>query len=141
MESLSSFSYGIQYLLFVIDVFIKYAWFKPLMNKNVIILLYGFIELINKSKRKPNKLWVDQGRKKLVQNVLGNNDLLMDSTYNESNSVVGERFIRTLKSKIYSKNDNNSKYCLGYLHKLLDEHNNSYHRSISKKFIGGDYLL
>ena len=29
------------------------------------------------------------------------NNIEMDSTYNEGKSVVGERFIRTLKSKIF----------------------------------------
>ena len=29
------------------------------------------------------------------------NDLEMYSTHNEENSVIGERFIRTLKKKIY----------------------------------------
>ena len=31
------------------------------------------------------------------------NDVLMYSTHNEGKSVIAERFIRTLKSKIYKK--------------------------------------
>ena len=32
---------------------------------------------------------------------LGKNDIEMYSTHNEGKSVIGERFIRTLKNKIY----------------------------------------
>ena len=29
-------------------------------DKKAKTVLYGFLEIVNKSKRKPNKLWVDQ---------------------------------------------------------------------------------
>ena len=36
---------------------------------------------------------------------LGNDDILMYSTRNEGKSVITEKFIKTLKAKIYKKND------------------------------------
>ena len=54
--------------------------------------------------------------------------------YNEDKSVVADRFIRTLKGKIYNKltvNDNKS--YLGYLNKFVDQNNNTDNRSICKK--------
>ena len=33
------------------------------------------------------------------------NNILMRSTHNEGKSVIAERFIKTLKAKIYLKND------------------------------------
>ena len=39
----------------------------------------------------------------LMENDLGNDDILMYSTHNEGKSAIAERFIRTLKSKIYKK--------------------------------------
>ena len=62
MESLSSKNKSVKYLLCVIDVFSKYAWVKPLQGKNGKIVLNAFIKIVNESNRKPNKLWVDQGR-------------------------------------------------------------------------------
>ena len=44
----------------MIDVFFKYAWVKPLMNKKA-NTVNGFIGTVNESKCKPEKLWVDQG--------------------------------------------------------------------------------
>ena len=59
MGSLCSFNRGVKYL---IDVFIKHAWVKTLKDKKAKTVLYGFIEIVNECKPKPNKLWVDQGR-------------------------------------------------------------------------------
>ena len=60
MGPLSSKNRGVKkYLLFVIDVFLKYSWVKLLKDKKAKTILNGFIEIINKSKNKSNKLWVD----------------------------------------------------------------------------------
>ena len=49
-------------------------------------------------------------------------------------SVIVERLIKILKSKIYQKmTANDSKYYLLYLNKLVDQYNNTYHHSIHKK--------
>ena len=85
------------------DIFTKYAWVKLLKDK---IFLNAFIEIVNESNRKPNKLWVDQGREfynKLTQEWLDNNDILMYSTHNKSKSVIAEMFMKTLNSKICKK--------------------------------------
>ena len=62
MGSLFPFNHGIKYSTCVTDVFTKYALVKTLKDKKGKIVLHGFIEIVNESKRKPNKLWVDQGR-------------------------------------------------------------------------------
>ena len=66
----------------------------------------AFIEIVNESNRKPNKLWVYQGRQfynKLAQKWLSNNDTFIYSTHNERRSVIGETNIKLLKTKIYKK--------------------------------------
>ena len=79
MESLSSKNKSVKCLLCVIDVFTKYAWVKPLKDKKGTTGLNAFIEIINESNCKPNKLWVDEGREfysKLMQEWLDSNDIL-----------------------------------------------------------------
>ena len=69
-------------------------------------VLDGFIEIRNQSKSKPDKWWVDQGKEfynSLKQKWIDDNDILVHSTHNEGTSVVAERFMRTLKGKIYKK--------------------------------------
>ena len=54
--------------------------------------------------------------------------------HNEGKSVVAERFIRTLKNKIYKYMTSISKNV--YIDKLgdiVDEYNNTYHRTIKMK--------
>ena len=62
--------------------------------------------MVNESNRKPNKLWINQGSEvynKRMQAWLGNIDILIYSTQNESKSVMTERFIKTLKAKSIKK--------------------------------------
>ena len=60
----------------------------------------------------------------------------MYSTHNEGKSVVPERFIRTLESKIYkymisiSKNMHTDK-----LDNIVNKYNNTYHRTIKMKSV------
>ena len=73
-----------------------------MQDKKCKTVLNAFIEILNEFNRSPNKLWVDQGREfynKLIQEWLDNNDFLMHSTHNEGQSVIAERFTKTLKSE------------------------------------------
>ena len=82
----------------------KYAFVIPLKDKKGISIVNAFNKIIKQSNRKPNKIWVDQGGEfynNVFEKWLSDNDINMYSTYNESKSVVAERFIRTLKNKLY----------------------------------------
>ena len=106
IESLSSKNKNVKCLLCKIDVFTKYAWVKALKDKKSKTVLYTFIEIVNESNCKPNKLWVDQGKEfynDFMQEWLDNTDILMYSIHNEGKPVITERFIKTLKAKIYKK--------------------------------------
>ena len=103
MQSLSKYNKGIKYLLCEIDLFSKYAWVVPLKHKRGISVINAFQKIISKE-RKPNKIWVDQGGEfyhNLFKRFLKINKIEMYSTCNEEKSVVAERFIKTLKNKIF----------------------------------------
>ena len=58
----------------------------------------------------------------------------MYSTHNEGKSVVAERFLRTLKSKIYKHMTAVSKNVyFDVLNDIVDEYNNTYHKTIKVK--------
>ena len=60
----------------------------------------------------------------------------MYSTYNKGKSVVAERFIRTLKNKIYKYMTAISKNVyFDVLDDIVDKYNNAYHRTIKIKNI------
>ena len=95
MQSLSRKNKGIKYLLCAIDLFNKYTFVIPLKDKKGISIVNAFNKIIKQSKRKPNKIWVDQGGGFYNHNFkkwLSDNDIIMYSTYNEGKSVVAERF-------------------------------------------------
>ena len=64
----------------------------------------------------------------------------MYSIHNECTSVVAERFIRTLKGKIYKQmTSSDSKPDFSYLDNSINKHINTYHSFISKKPIDADH--
>ena len=84
----------------------KFAWVIPIKDKkgtSRTSIVNAFKTIISE-KRKPNKIWVDQGSEfydNTFKNFLKINNIEMYSAYNEGKSVVAERFIRTLKNKIF----------------------------------------
>ena len=88
-------------------------------------------------RRKPNKIWVDKESEFYngsFKKWLKDNDIDMYSIHNEGKSVVAERFIRTLKSKIYKYVTSISKNVyIDKLDDIVDEYNNTYHRTIKMK--------
>ena len=61
MQLLSKYNKGNKYLLCAIDLFSKYTWVVPIKDKEGISIVKAFQKIILK-RRKPNKIWVDQGR-------------------------------------------------------------------------------
>ena len=85
MQLIGKYNKGIRYLLCVIDLFSKYAWDVLLKDKNGVTVINAFQSILNNSKRKPNKIWVDQGSEfynSPFKKWLEGNDIKMYSTYN-----------------------------------------------------------
>ena len=60
MQLISKFNKGFRFLLCVIDIFHKYAWVVPLKDKKGISIVKVFQKILDKSERKPNKIWIDK---------------------------------------------------------------------------------
>ena len=135
MQSLSRKNKGIKYLLCAIDLYSKCAFVIPLKDKKGISIVNAFDKIIKQSNRKPNKIWVDQGGEFYVfKKWLSDNNIIMYSTYNEGKSVVAERFIRTLKNKLYkhmTATSNNVYYDV--LDDIVNKHNNTKYSTIKMK--------
>ena len=100
-------------------------------------IVNAFRSILKKSNRKPNKIWVDKGGEfynNSFKKWLQDNDIVMYSTHNEGKSVVAERFIRTLKNKIYKYMTSVSKIVyIDKLNDIVDEYSNTYHRTIKMR--------
>ena len=136
MQSLSRKNKGIKYLLCAIDLYSKYALVIPLKDKKGISIVNAFNKIIKQSHRKPNKIWVDQGGEfynNVFEKWLSDNDINMYSTYNEGKSVVAERFIRTLKNKLYKHMTATGKNVYYVLDDAVNKYNNTKHSTIKMK--------
>ena len=136
MQSLSKYNQGLKYLLCIIDLFSKYAWVFPLKDKRGITIINAVQKIISK-RRKPNKIWVDQGGKlynNLFKRFLKINNIEMYSTYKEVKPLIAERFIKTMKNKIFKHMTAVSKYIyFDVLDDIVDRYNNTVHRTIKMK--------
>ena len=101
MQLISKFNEAFSFLLCVVDIFCKYAWVVPLKDKKGITITNAFQKILKESDRKPNKVWVDRGSEFYNSSFKKDNGIEMYSIHNEGKSVVAERFIRILMTKIY----------------------------------------
>ena len=133
MQLLSKYNKTIRFLLCVIDIFSKYAWVVPLKDKKGISIVKAFQIILKQSNRKPNKIWVDKGSEfynAYLKKWLRDNDIVMY----EGKSVIAERFIKTLKGKIYKYMTSVSKNVyIDKLDDIVDEYNNTYHTILKMK--------
>ena len=137
MQLISKFNKGFRFLLCVIDIFSKYAWVVPLKDKKGVSIVNAFRKILNKSGRNRNKIWVDKGSEfynNSFKKWLKDNDIEMYSIHNEGKSVVAERFIRTLKNKIFKHMTAISKNVyFDVLDDIVNKYNNTVHRTIKMK--------
>ena len=61
IQLISKFDKRFRFLLCVIDIFSKYARVVPLKDKKGVSIVDVFRKILDKSGRKPNKIWVDKG--------------------------------------------------------------------------------
>ena len=102
-------------------------------DKNGISIVNAFQKVLDDSNRKPNKIWGDKASEfynNSFKKWLKDNNIEMYLIHNEGKSVVAERFIRTLRMKIYKYMTSATENV--YINKLDDivmgEYNNTYHR-------------
>ena len=135
MQSLSKYNKGIKYLLCAIDLFSKYARVVPLKDKQGVSIANAFKKIISKG-RKQNKILVDQGSE--FYNNSFKDFLKIDNTemysYNEGKSAVAERFMRTLKNKIFKHMKAILKNVyFNMLDDIINKYDNTVHRTIKMK--------
>ena len=128
--------------MLVIDILSKYARVIPSKDKKSVSIVNAFQKVLDDSNRsgatfelrKPDKIWVDKGSEfsnnSFKKWLKGDNIKI----YSIKKSVVGETFIRTLKTKIYKYMTSVSKNeYIDKLDDIVDEYNNTHHRTINMK--------
>ena len=93
--------------------------------------------MLDDSKRKPNKIWVDKGSEFYNRSMklwLQDNDIAIYSTHNAGKSTLAKRSITTIKNKVYKYMTSISKNVyIDKLDDIVDKYNNTKHRTINMK--------
>ena len=127
MKAFSKYNQGYTFLLLVIDIFSKYGWIIPLKNKKGETVAEALKTIFKE--RKPEKMWVDKGKEFYNKDVKALIELY--STENEEKSSVVERWIRTMKEKMWKYfTDSNTNVYIDILPDLVNDYNNTRHSSI-----------
>ena len=138
-ESGSNFNY--KYILTCIDVFSKYAWAIPILNKSAKTTKEAF-EKIFADGRSPKYIFSDDGKefKGECKQLLDAKSIILVITTSKMKAAVVERFNRTLKETIYryftymkgqvKKSNLAANRYMDQLPNFIKAYNNEYHRSI-----------
>ena len=128
MTAFKDYNEGVNFLLLVIDTFSKYGWIVPLKNKKAQTIVKALKEIFKESGRRPDKLWTDKGTEFFNKDV---KDLVyLYATENEEKSSIAERWIRTMKEKMFKYfTDNNTNKYIDVLPDLVEDYNNTVHSS------------
>ena len=114
----------------------KCAWVIPVKDKKGTSIVNAFQKKFSQG-RKPHAIWVEPGSEfynNSFKDFLKINNIEMYSSYNEGKSVAAERFIRTLKNKIFKHMTVISKTVnFDVLDDIVDKCNNTVHKTIKMK--------
>lgn len=122
------------FILVLIDVFTKKAYARPLKKKNKFETSIALESILSNLEHQPNTLITDEGLEfynKNVENVLDRFGIHHYSIKSKMKASVVERLIRTLKSRLEKYfMMNNTKRWIDFLPSLIENYNNTPHRSI-----------
>ena len=66
MRLIMKFNKGVCFLLCATDIYSKYTWVILLKGKKGVTISNAFQKILNESKRKPNKVWLDKGSEFII---------------------------------------------------------------------------
>ena len=130
-----------RYLLTVINVFSKYAWARAIKRKTAKCVTEAMRDILNSKDGKlfkPTRLLQTDGGNEFFnatfRRMLKEYNTRLYSTQSEKKAAVVERFNRTLKTNMWREFTARGSYkWIDILDGLLEEYNNSKHRTIGMK--------
>ena len=134
MRNFAKSNKGNNYILLVIDNLSKFIYCEPIKAKNMTEVHDAFVRIFEKSKAYPKFITFDMGREfynSKVKKLFEKNKIHHYSTNSEIKSSIAERAIRTIKKKIYIHFAiNETLDYVNYLQEIVNEYNNTKHRTI-----------
>ena len=130
-SSLSKYKKNYKFIFTIIDNHTKYAWAIPIKDETGKSTTTAFKSPIEKSKRKPDKIWSDRGKEfynRTFLDFLKEQNFHIYSTHSVLKTVFVERFNRTLLDLIKEPMFIEGKACwLNHLDTAMEKYNNRVH--------------
>jgi hypothetical protein len=136
-------------ILVVIDNFSKYGWCIPLKSKKAVELIEAFENIFKSSNRVCKKIWSDHESglySEQFKAFCDNHNIKLYSTQSELKACIAERFVQTIKNKMWRKFTELDYHSLDYygrsrykqnslpwvelLQPIVNEYNNTKHSTI-----------
>lgn len=134
IQELSKFNDGVRYLLNVIDIFTRYAFVRPIVDKKASTVLLAFKSILSEAKTKPLMLVMDKGTEfsnVIFENFCAQNKIKLINPEASTHAAFIERFNRTLQTIIYKYlTENETNRFVNVLQDLVSTYNNRKHRMI-----------
>ena len=126
---------GVRYILFVIDVFSRYAWCRPLRSKSGDAVARAMEDIFQQSSRQPKRIQTDLGKEFMNARFKGlMRERSIHHYYSENRdtkAALVERLQRTIKDKLYRYFTHSSSYrYIDELQNMVNAYNNTVHSVI-----------
>ena len=106
MQSIANENGNARYMLTVIDVFSKYAWAVPVLNKDAATITAAFNEVLAKAKpRRPERLQTDKGTEFFnvpFGRLMKKHGITHFASQSDQKAACVERFNRTIKTRLWT---------------------------------------
>ena len=140
MKVLAPFNHGVKYILVCVDAFSRYAKCLPLTRKDansMVSAMKKVLEEENDIFKGVSRLFVDRGKEfynRQLQSYLESKRIKTYSVYSqETKSAIAERFIRTLKARLYRyMTAHNTLEYVSALGDVVESYNHSRHSVLGK---------
>lgn len=133
----SSENRGYKYILVAIDCFSKFVWLQPLKNKSAECTSRAMERILAEAQAHPKNIQSDDGKEFFntkFSHLMHQFGINHYSSFSKLKACIVERFIRTVKSKIYELFLLRGKYeWYDSIEKIARGYNNTKHRTIGMK--------
>lgn len=134
VQQLAKYNNNVRYLLNVIDTFTRFAFVRPLINKQANTVLEQFKDILREAQEKPYMIVLDKGTEFMNQqfiNFCKSNKILLINPQSNVHAAYIERFNRTLQNIMYKyMTENETNKYIDVLQDLVATYNNRKHRMI-----------
>ena len=131
MRKLKTYNDGYTYILLCIDALSKFAFAEPIYDKTAKSVRDALEKIFKRSPDQPVVVQTDKGKKfigSVTQQALKARNIIFRTTKNDVKASIVERFIRTLKEKLwkYFYFKRTLRY-VDFLDKIISAYNNTIH--------------